>query len=362
MTQSNSPILPKETSSPQGKKLLDQYRDVINLKHYSPRTGDTYILWAKEYILFHHKRHPKEMGAPEINQFLTHLASEKKISASTQNQVLSAILFLYRHVLHIELDEASLSEFRPQRAKTVPTVMSKDEVKRVFANLTGVNKLVSQVMYGGGLRVMETMRLRVKDIDFDNHQIIVRDGKGENDRVTILADAVIEPLQRHLKYVKLIHEKDLSDGFGSVYLPYALNRKYPNANKDWIWQYIFPALELSKDPHAQPPSPISALEMGKGRDGGALKMGEGRAGGLRRHHLHESTVQKAVKEAARRAKVDKHVTPHTFRHSFATHLLQNGYDIRTVQELLGHKDVKTTMIYTHVLQRGGLAVKSPLDA
>jgi integron integrase len=364
MTQPNSPTLPKETgaSSPKGKKLLDQYRDVINLKHYSSRTGDAYISWAKEYILFHNKRHPKEMGAPEINQFLTHLASDKKISASTQNQVLSAVLFLYRHVLHIDLDETSLSEFRPQRAKTVPTVMSKDEVKRVIGSLTGVNRLIAQVMYGGGLRVMEAMRLRVKDIDFDNHQIIVRDGKGENDRITILADVVIEPLLRHLKYVKLIHEKDLADGFGSVYLPYALNRKYPNANKDWIWQYLFPAPELSKDPNLSPspaargrrevtPSPISALKMGEGRDGG-----------FRRHHLHESTIQKAVKEAARLAKVNKHVTPHTFRHSFATHLLQSGYDIRTVQELLGHKDVKTTMIYTHVLQRGGLAVKSPLDS
>jgi integron integrase len=267
---------------------------------------------------------------------------------------LSAILFLYRHVLHIGLDEASLNEFRPQRGKNVPTVMSKDEVKRVFENMTGIYKLIAQVMYGGGLRVMETMRLRVKDIDFDNHQIIVRDGKGEDDRVTILADTVIEPLQRHLKFVKLTHEKDLADGFGSVYLPYALERKYRNADKEWIWQYLFPAPDLSKDPHSPTPSPISVLEMGEGRGGGIT----------RRHHLHESTVHtcpggrcqgKAVKEAARLAKINKHVTPHTFRHSFATQLLQVGYDIRTVQELLGHKDVKTTMIYTHVLQRGGLA-------
>ncbi len=333
MTQPNPPQPPPPGKE---KKLLDQYRDAINLKHYSPRTGDTYILWTRDYILFHNKRHPKEMGAPEINQFLTHLASEKKVSASTQNQALSAILFLYRHVLHIGLDEASLSEFRPQRAKNVPTVLSKDEVKRVLGNLTGINKLIAQVLYGGGLRVMETMRLRVKDIDFDNHQIIVRDGKGEDDRVTMLPDAVIQPLQFHLKYVKIIHEKDLADGYGTVYLPYALDRKYSNANKDWIWQYIFPAPDLSKDPQT---------------------------GIIRRHHIHESTVQKAVKEAARLAKINKHVTPHTSRsgHSFATHLLQSGYDIRTVQELLGHKDVKTTMIYTHVLNRGGLAVRSPLD-
>ena len=224
----------------------------------------------------------------------------------------------------------------------MPTVLSKDEVKRVFENMTGIHKLIAQVMYGGGLRIMETMRLRVKDIDFDNHQIIVRDGKGEDDRVTMLPDAVIQSLQLHLRYVKAIHEKDLADGYGSVYLPYALERKYKNANTDWIWQYLFPAPDLSKDPYS---------------------------GITRRHHLHESTEQKAVKEAARLAKISKHVTPHTFRHSFATHLLQAGYDIRTVQELLGHKDVKTTMIYTHacterserILQRGGLAVKSPLD-
>jgi len=227
-----------------------------------------------------------------------------------------------------------LTEFRPQRAKAVPTVLSREEVKRLLASLTGTHKLIAQVMYGGGLRVMETMRLRVKDVDFDNHQIIVRDGKGENDRFTILPDSLIGPLQLHLQYVKIIHQKDLADGFGSVYLPDALDRKYSSASKDWIWQYLFSAPDLSKDK---------------------------RTGLTRRHHLHETVIQKAIREAARRAKIDKHVTPHTLRHSFATHLLQNGYDIRTVQELLGHKDVKTTMIYTHVLQRGGLAVKSPLD-
>jgi len=250
------------------------------------------------------------------------------------NQAFRAILFLYRHVLQIQLDELALTQFRPQRPKTVPTVLSREEVKRLIANLTGTSKLIAQVMYGGGLRVMETMRLRVKDIDFDNHQIVVRDGKGDNDRLTILPDSLLQSLQLQLDHVRAIHQKDLADGLGFVYLPSALERKYRNANREWIWQYLFPAPDLSKDK---------------------------RTGITRRHHLHETVVQKAIKEAAQRAGIDKHVTPHTLRHSFATHLLENGYDIRTIQELLGHKDVKTTMIYTHVLQRGGLAVKSPLD-
>lgn len=322
-----------ETPGP-GKKLLDQYREALQVKHYSPRTEETYAYWVKNYILYHKKRHPREMGVPEIGQFLTYLASSQEVSTSTQNQAFSAILFLYRYVLHVELDELALTPFRPQRAKTVPTVLSREEIQRLFANLVGTPKLVAQVMYGGGLRVMETMRLRVKDIDFDNHQIIVRDGKGENDRFTILPDSLIQPLQLQLNHVKVLHQKDLADGFGSVYLPPALDRKYRNAHKEWIWQYLFPAPDRSRDK---------------------------RTGITRRHHLHESLIQKAIKAAARRAKIDKHVTPHTLRHSFATHLLENGYDIRTIQELLGHKDVKTTMIYTHVLQRGGLAVKSPMD-
>lgn len=320
---------------PASPKLLDVYRDALRVKHYSARTEDTYVAWVRNFILFHKKRHPREMGAEEIGQFLTHLASEKDVSASTQNQAFSAILFLYRHTLHMEMDEAALARFRPQRSRTVPTVLSREEVKRLIANLTGTNKLIAQVMYGGGLRVMETMRLRVKDIDFDNHQIVVRDGKGENDRFTILPDSLIQPLRIHLEHVKIIHQKDLLDGFGAVYLPSALEHKYPQANKEWFWQYVFPATDLAKDR---------------------------RTGMTRRHHIHETVVQKAIRAAAHRAIIDKHVTPHTLRHSFATHLLQGGYDIRTIQELLGHKDVKTTMIYTHVLQRGGLAVKSPLDS
>lgn len=330
--QSNLPD--SSASPPKSKKLLDQYRDAVRLKQYSQRTEITYLHWVKTYIFFHNKRHPKEMGVPEIRQFITHLVTEKKVSASTQNQALSSILFLYRHVLHIPLDESGLVECRPEKQKTVPVVLSKEEAKAVIAHLNGAYKLVAQIMYGGGLRVMETLRLRIKDIDFANHQIVVHDGKGENDRYTILPDSVIQPLQLHLQRVKAIHEKDLAQGCGSVYLPFALARKYPNASKEWIWQYAFPASSLFIETESEI---------------------------TRRHHLHETAVQKAIKEAARQANIDKHVTPHTFRHSFATHLLQSGYDIRTIQELLGHKDVKTTMIYTHVLNRGGLAVRSPLD-
>lgn len=320
--------------APKSKKLLEQFSDALRLKQYAARTEKTYILWIRSYILFHNKRHPKEMGIPEIRQFITHLVTEKKVSSSTQNQALSAVLFLYRHVLHIQLDETSLIELRPQKAKSMPVVLSKEEVRVVILKLTGVPQLVTQVMYGGGLRIMEALRLRVKDLDFANRQIIVRDGKGDNDRFTILPESLIQPLQAHLQKVKQLHEIDLSKGFGSVYLPFALERKYPNAEKEWIWQYAFPATSLYTDP---------------------------KTGITRRHHLHETVIQKSIKQAARLAKIDKRVTPHTFRHSFATHLLQNNYDIRTIQELLGHKDVKTTMIYTHVLQRGGLAVKSPLD-
>jgi integron integrase len=284
---------PNDTSSQKGKKLLDQYRDALRIRHYSPRTEDTYIQWVRNYILFHNKRHPKEMGIPEIGQYLIHLATKQQVAASTPSS--SSIVTFFTLAW---MKPASTSS-APQRGKTVPTVLSKQEIKRVFENMTGIHKLIAQVMYDGGLRIMDAMRLRVKDIDFDNHQIIVREGKGENDRLTMLPDAVIQPLQLHLRYVKSLHEKDLADGFGCVYLPNALERKYKNADKDWIWQYLFPAPELSKDQYS---------------------------GIIRRHHLHESTVQKAVKEAARLAKINKPVTPHTFRHSFTTHLIQSGYD------------------------------------
>lgn len=316
------------------KKLLDRYAEALRTLHYSARTEKTYISWVRQYILHHHKRHPREMGAAEINEFITFLANQKNVAASTQNQAISAILFLYRRVLNIELDETALFPIRPARPKRLPVVLSKDEAKKIIDRMSGVYKLMTQIMYGSGLRLMEVLRLRIKDLDFENHQIVVRDGKGENDRFTTFPSVLLEPLRLHLKGVKAQHEQDLSLGFGRVYLPYALERKYSNANREFAWQYVFPAQDLSINP----------------------------ANGVKqRHHIVESSLQKAVKQAAKLANVNKLVTPHTFRHSFATHLLQNGYDIRTVQELLGHKDVKTTMIYTHVLQRGGLAVKSPLD-
>ena len=323
---------PESTSK--GKKLLDQYSEFLRNRHYSLRTEKTYIGWVRQYILYHNKRHPREMGVDEINAFITYLVNQKTVSASTQNQAISAILFLYRNVLQIELDDRALVPIRPTRPKRVPTVLSRQEAKKVIAHLDRIFKIMTQIMYGSGLRLMEVMRLRVKDLDFANHQIIVRDGKGENDRLTMFPDVLLEPLRLHLRQVKAQHEMDLSLGGGSVYLPYALERKYPNAGREFAWQYVFPAPNLSIDPVS---------------------------GSQQRHHMNESGLQKAVKKAARLAHIDKPVTPHAFRHSFATHLLENGYDIRTVQELLGHKDVKTTMIYTHVLNRGGLAVRSPLD-
>jgi integron integrase len=315
------------------KELLDRVRDAIRTKHYSIRTEEAYVNWIKRFILFHDKRHPQEMEATEIEEFLTHLAVDKKVAASTQNQALSAILFLYQEVLHKDL-ERPLDAVRAKQPKRLPTVLTKEEVQRVLAAMSGNYQLIARLLYGSGLRLVECLRLRVKDVDFAQHQIIVRDGKGGKDRVTVLPDSLIEPLQKHLRRVEMLHQNDLDDGYGAVYLPDALEQKYPNANCEWIWQYVFPSKSLSKDP---------------------------RSGVTRRHHLHESAVQRAVRKAAKLAGINKPVSPHIFRHSFATHLLESGYDIRTVQELLGHKDVKTTMVYTHVLNRGGLAVRSPLD-
>lgn len=315
------------------KKLLDQLHDAIRCMHYSVRTEETYVSWVTQFILFHNKRHPSEMGMLEVNAFLTHLAVERKVAASTQNQALSALLFLYRNVLNLELT-GNLDAVRAKRPQRIPVVLTKDETMQVINLMSGLHHLMACLLYGAGLRLMECVRLRVKDVDFEYHQIIVRNGKGEKDRITLLPGSVIEPLQRHLRHVKLTHEDDLAAGLGAVYLPYALARKYPNAAKDWLWQYVFPASERSVDP---------------------------REGVERRHHADESGLQKAVTAAAKRSGIPKRITCHTFRHCFATHLLEAGYDIRTVQELLGHQDVSTTMIYTHVLKQGGLAVHSPLD-
>ncbi len=324
------------------RKLLEQVSDAIRIKHYSSRTEQTYKDWIRRYILFHNKRHPRDMGIDEIQAFISHLATERALSASSQNQALSAVIFLYRHVLKKEIDFPS-DIIRAEKSKTLPTVLTQQEALTVINNMTGLSQLMAKILYGSGLRLMECLRLRVKDIDFGNHTIIVRDGKGEDDRATILPDSLIPALQAQIKTVALIHQQDLKKGCGEVYLPYALAKKYPNASKEEMWQYLFPAVSLSIDPH---PSPFRRGAGGEVR---------------RRHHIDPSVLQKAIRRAAQLTKIDKPISPHTFRHSFATHLLQNGYDIRTIQELLGHKDVKTTMIYTHVLQRGGLAVKSPLD-
>ncbi|GAB4465294.1 MAG: integron integrase [Anaerolineales bacterium] len=354
-------------------KLMDLVSAAIRTKHYSYRTEQTYKDWIKRYILYHHKRHPKDMGADEIQAFITHLAVQKNVAASTQNQALSAILFLYRHVLHQEI-EFPTDIIRAKETKNLPVVLTPHEARTLINNMTGVTQLMAKILYGSGLRLMECLRLRVKDIDFGNRQIIVRDGKGENDRFTILPDSLIPDLQRQIQTVQRIHQTDLADGFGEVWLPYALARKYPNASRELIWQYLFPAPNLSRDPRLPSPSGRGAggegklpSPSGRGAEGeGKLPSPSGRGAGgegkLRRHHLDPSLLQKAIRTAAQKAGIQKTVSPHTLRHSFATHLLQNGYDIRTIQELLGHKDVKTTMIYTHVLQRGGLAVKSPLDA
>ncbi len=315
------------------KKLLDRTRDAIRVKHYSYRTEQTYVDWIERYIRFHQLRHPAEMNVPEIEAFLTYLAVERNVSPSTQNQALSALLFLYRYVLNLELTDR-IDAVRAKKEKHLPTVLTKEEVRQVIDRMSGLHQLMAQLLYGSGMRLMEDMRLRVKDIEFAQHQITVRDTKGNEDRVTMLPQRVILPLQEHLVEVKKMHELALANGYGTVEMPYALARKYPNAESEWMWQYVFPARKPSVDP---------------------------RSGIIRRHHLDESVIQKAVRRAAQQTNITKHVTPHIFRHCFATHLLEAGYDIRTVQELLGHKDVKTTQIYTHVLNKGPMGVQSPLD-
>lgn len=314
-------------------KLLDQVRTLLRARHYSRRTEDTYVDWIRRFVHFHGLRHPRDLGRAEVEAFLTHLAVERNVAASTQNQARAALLFLFREVLGLPTEEPwdVVAAKAPGR---LPTVLTKAEVRALLAQLSGVDRLMAELLYGSGLRLMECIRLRVKDVDFAQRQVLVRDGKGAEDRVTMLPAGVVPALRQHLARVRAIHRQDLSDGFGAVYLPFALERKYPNAAREWAWQYVFPADRISPDP---------------------------RSGIHRRHHRDESTLQKAVRAAVRAAGIAKHASCHTLRHSFATHLLENGYDIRTVQELLGHKDVATTMIYTHVLNRGAMGVRSPLD-
>jgi integron integrase len=329
----DTPSLPEKTTSPNPPKLLDQVVAKIRFKHYSRRTEQAYTHWIKRYILFHGKRHPKEMGAAEIEAFLSALATDRNVTASTQNLALSSILFLYKEVLLIDLPWLD-DIVRAKKPKRLPTVLSEDEVKRLLACTEGMPGLVARLLYGTGMRLMEALKLRVKDVDFDRREILVRDGKGAKDRVTVLPESLATALKEHLARRRVIFDADAAAGLVDVWLPNALERKYPNACREWGWQLFFVANNVSTDP-------ISGV--------------------VRKHHQDEKMIQRHVAKAAKLAGIAKPVSPHVSRHSFATHLLEGGYDIRTAQELLGHSDVSTTMIYTHVLNKGGRGVRSPLD-
>lgn len=317
----------------QSPRLLDQVRGKIRLKHYSIRTEQAYVDWIKRFVLHFDKRHPVEMGAREVEAFLTHLAVQGRVAAATQNQAKAALLFLYREVLEQDLPWLQNVE-QAKAPKRLPVVLTQDEVQAVMSRLSGTHWLVAALLYGSGLRIMEALRLRIKDMEFTRGEILVREGKGFKDRVTMLPAVLAAPLKVHLEQVRALHEQDVEEGYGEVYLPYALDRKYPAAGREWGWQYVSPSKNRSVDP---------------------------RSGAVRRHHVQDQAIQRAIRQAVRDAGVIKPATLHTLRHSFATHLLTSGYDIRTVQELLGHKDVATTMIYTHVLNKGGRGVTSPLD-
>jgi integron integrase len=319
--------------TPPQPRLLDQVRDRIRFRHYSIRTEQAYVDWIKRFIRFHGKRHPSTMGAAEVERFLTDLAVARGVSASTQNQAQSALLFLYKDVLGQELPWLDGVE-RARKPIRLPVVLTRQEAIKVMRELHGIHNLIGRLLYGTGMRILEAMRLRVKDVEFDRRAIIVRDGKGGKDRITVLPAAMIGSMRQQMRRAHLLHQRDLAQGFGRTYLPDALAGKYPTADREWAWQYVFPAAAHSRDP---------------------------RSGAVRRHHISDQAFQRAMKQAVRDAGLGKPATPHTLRHSFATHLLESGYDIRTVQELLGHSDVSTTMIYTHVLNRGGRAVVSPLD-
>jgi integron integrase len=314
-------------------RLLDQVRTAIRTKHYSYQTEEAYIAWIRQFILFHNKQHPADMSEIDVNVFLNYLATRRKVSASTQTQALCAIVFLYRYVLGRELGQLQ-GLIRAKKKKNLPVVFTRDEVRQVLENLSGTHRLMANLLYGSGLRLMECIRLRVKDVDFGYNQIVVRDGKGKKDRVTMLPKTIGPYLIEHLKKVKQQHNQDLSKGYGEVYLPNALGRKYRGANKSWAWQYVFPSIKFSVDP---------------------------RSGIKRRHHINQQYLHRAVKSTMQKSGIFKAASCHTFRHSFATHLIEDGYDIRTVQELLGHKDISTTIVYTHVLNQGGQGVRSPAD-
>lgn len=324
--ESENTALPKS-------RLLDEVRDRLRLKHYSLRTERAYVDWIKRYILFHGKQHPGDLGARHVEAFLTHLAVGRKVSAATQNQALAALLFLYREVLDIDLPwlDGLVRAKKPQR---LPVVLTVTEVQRLLARLEGTHGLMARMLYGTGMRLMECVRLRVRDVDFERNEIIVRDGRGGKDRVTMLPASLAEPLREHLKRVRALFEQDRAEDVAGVYLPDALEKKYPNAGKEWGWFWVFPSRSIAADPLT---------------------------GVVRRHHAHEQALQRAIKKAVLAAGIAKQASTHSLRHSFATHLMLSGYDIRTVQELLGHSDVGTTMIYKHVLNRGGKGVESPLD-
>lgn len=327
------PENPSSVASASPPRLLDQVRARIRFKHYSIRTEQAYVDWIRRFVRHFGKRHPREMGAEEVREFLSHLAVAGKVAASTQNQAKSALLFLYKEVLGVELPWLDKIE-AAKTSRRLPVVLTRGEVTAVLSNMEGTGGLIARLLYGTGMRIMEGLRLRVKDVDFARGEILVRDGKGAKDRVTMLPASLVPALREHLEKVRELHRQDLAVGHGEVYLPFALDRKYPSAGREWMWQYVFPSAALAVDP---------------------------RSGVVRRHHVMDQSVQRAIRQAVRDAGVDKPATPHTLRHSFATHLLESGYDIRTVQELLGHSDVSTTMIYTHVLNRGGHGVASPLD-
>jgi len=330
---SNQSIAGIASHMPPPRRLLDEVRKAIHLRHYSYRTEKSYVHWIWRFVVFHDKQNPRLLGGAEVEKFLSHLAQERNVAAATQNQALAALLFLYKRVLNVDLPWIG-NVVRATRPKRLPTVLGQQEVQSVLANLQGVYWLIGVLLYGSGLRLTEALRLRIKDLELENLRILVRNGKGGKDRVTILPESLVPHLRSHLAKVRELHRQAIEHGFGGTDLPHALERKYPRAHLEWGWQYVFPATRASVDPRTKK---------------------------RQRHHVFEDSVQRHVRNAARAAGIEKPVSPHTFRHSFATHLLENGYDIRTVQELMGHKDVSTTQIYTHVMTKGTNSVKSPFD-